>query len=85
MPVTAAQNQKQRLVLEPGATGTFRITFTISHDGWEFSEESPPIDASMSAAAVQRILETMLPLGAGNIEVTGSPGDWILEYKGRLS
>ena len=69
-------NEKQTLHLS-GYTGTFRLGF----DGFV----TAPIPYNASAFAIEHLMEDLPSIGGeGNIDVTGSPGDWIFEFTGEL-
>jgi len=58
-------------------SGTFKLRYasTIPRRKIEKTETTPPLPYNASAAEVQAALEALPLIGAGNVEVSGGPGD----------
>jgi hypothetical protein len=66
------RNEKQRLIVRAGG-GTFTLSFANPAD--QAPETTAPITYNATAAAVQSALQALPDIGAGNVTVTGGPGN----------
>ncbi|MDA1016540.1 MAG: hypothetical protein O3A00_19050, partial [Planctomycetota bacterium] len=58
------------------ATGRYEGDFTLSFDG----ETTSALSNVSTASSVQSALESLPNIGAGNVEVTGEPGEWTVIF-----
>lgn len=74
-------DEVQRILFDPivpANGGTFRARF----DG---SEYTPPLAFNITTADLQQALENLSTIGAGNVSVSGTPGDWSVTFIGDLA
>jgi hypothetical protein len=71
-------NEIQNLTLSNTTGGTFEMTI----DGFT---TSPPVPYNASPLTLQNLLTALPSVGPGNISVSGSPGNWFIEYTGALA
>jgi hypothetical protein len=70
-------NEKQTITLTGAIGGTFKLYFGGYITG--------NIAWNASTADMQSALESLAPIGSGNVSVTGSPGAWVVEFIGALA
>ena len=71
-------NERQLITLPSNPVGgNFRLTFN--------GATTAPIAFNASAATVQAALQALGTIGAGNALVTGSPGNWQVQFVGTLA
>lgn len=66
----------QQIALNGATAGTFTLTF----DG----ETTAALAFDATAGDVQAALEALTNIGAGVVTVSGSPGEWVVEFSGAL-
>jgi hypothetical protein len=88
-PGNVPVNEKQELEVF-AASGEYTLTF-ISPKPGSATLTTPGISSNASAATVQATLEGLTNIGAGNISVTGGPGDatgaspYVVTFQGRFA
>jgi hypothetical protein len=70
------QNEQQSLAFT-ATTGSFGLAF----DG----QVTAPLVATATPAAVQAALQALTSIGAGNVLVTGTPGNYVVKFQGTLA
>lgn len=68
-------------VNDPANTPSFRLNLTTGSGTFT----TVPIASNASAATVQAILQTLPNIGTGNVLVTGTPGNYTIEFVGTLA
>jgi predicted ribosomally synthesized peptide with SipW-like signal peptide len=72
----AKTNAVQRLIVSPGATGNFTVTYGAATTG--------PIAAGASAATLQSALQGLASIGTGNVTVSKDGNDFLISFVGTL-
>jgi len=75
-------NERQEVDLDGAVGGTFDLDLDV---GGVSGIETITVVYNASAAALQTALEGHTDVAAGDITVTGSPGNWVVEFTGALA
>ncbi|HSK38780.1 MAG TPA: hypothetical protein VK943_03345, partial [Arenibaculum sp.] len=78
-PNNVPANELQTITVTASG-GNFKLQASATQGFAQATSENIPHDAPV--ATVQSELEALPQIGAGNVEVTGAPGEYTVEYKG---
>ena len=75
-------NERQTVSVNPGAAGSFKLTFTTPNPS-PTTATSAAIPAAATALQVEEALAALANIGAGNVAVAGpAAGPWTVEFTG---
>lgn len=66
-----------QLVVSAGTGGTFTLTYS--------GQTTSALAFNISAADLETALVALSNIGPGDVDVTGSPGQWYVEFQGALA
>jgi hypothetical protein len=75
--VSELGHSEQQTVTVDATAGTFTLAFE--------GQATAPLPYDATSGEVQHALAALTTIGTGNVVVTGSPGDWAVEFNGALA